>query len=35
VVGENGEVKEEDGYDGSSGNEQILVNAEEDEAQHG
>lgn len=35
VVGEDGEVEEEDTYDDSPGNEEILVNAKEDEAEPG
>ena len=35
MVGKNGEVEEEDTYDGSLGNAQTLVNAKEDKAQHG
>jgi len=35
VVGEDGEVEEEDTYNDSPGNEEILVNAKEDEAEPG
>jgi hypothetical protein len=35
VVGQNGEVEEEDPYEDGSGNEQILVDTEDEEAQHG
>ncbi len=35
MVGENGEVEEEDTYDNGSGNKQILVNAKDEKAQRG